>query len=90
MIWVTVAALLIAGAAVTYSTLQFRTVLRRRRHAPVIVTLKSGAAFKGVLADDDSRSLVLRNAESVDDGRPMPVDGEVIVPWGDVKYLQRL
>lgn len=65
-------------------------VVRRRRHAPVIVTLKSGSGFKGVLVADDRRALVLGNAETVDDGRPVPVDGEVIVPWGDVKYMQKL
>lgn len=64
--------------------------VRRRRHAPVIVTLKSGSGFKGVLIGDDRRALVLGSVETIDDGRPVPVDGEVIVPWGDVKYVQKL
>lgn len=66
------------------------SVLRRRRHAPVMVTLKSGTAFKGVLVGDDRRAVVLGTVEMVDTGKPTPVDGEVVVPWSDVAYLQRL
>ncbi|MCA1572430.1 MAG: hypothetical protein LC798_19440 [Chloroflexi bacterium] len=66
-------------------------LLRRRLRATVVATLKSGAAFKGVLLEVDSRSVVLRNAEvwhSSNDG-PVLVDGEVLLARSDVEYLQR-
>lgn len=87
---IVLAAAILAAAIVGVFAWDRFGVVRRRRHSPVIVTLKSGAGFKGVLVADDSRALVLGNAETVDDGRPVPVDGEVIVPWGDVKYVQKL
>lgn len=78
------------AAGVAWTVLWFRSgVLRARRLAPVIVTLKGGDAFKGTLASSDRQALVVRNAETVGEA-PIPVDGEVIVPWVDVKYLQRL
>ena len=79
----------VAAVLATLLVLERMRVLRRRRHCPVVVTLKSGGGFKGVLADDDSRTLVLRNVEAIDT-KLVAVDGEVIVPWSDVKYLQRL
>lgn len=78
------------GALVALLTVERMRVVRRRRRCPVVVTLKSGGGFKGVLVDDDSRAVVLRNVESLEDAKLLPVDGEVIVPWSDVKYLQRL
>lgn len=87
---IVVAALILAVCIVGVAAWDRYGVVRRRRHAPVIVTLKSGSGFKGVLIGDDRRALVLGNVETIDDGRPMPVDGEVIVPWCDVKYVQKL
>ena len=88
---IVLAALIVAVAAVAmFAWSRLSGVLRARRKSPVIVTLKSGAAFKGVLAGDDARALVLSGAETLEDAKPIPVDGEVIVPWADVKYLQRL
>ena len=88
----TVALVVAVAAAAVSSTLLVLArvrVMRRRRSCPVVLTLKSGEGFKGVLADEDARVLVLRNVEAID-AKPVAVDGEIIVPWSDVKYLQRL
>ena len=68
-----------------------RRVLRSRLRRRVLVTLKAGDAFDGVLVDADAQSLVLRNASQVgvvNRGTPVPVDGEVLVLLEDVAYLQ--
>ena len=67
-----------------------RRVLRSRLRRRVLVTLKTGDAFDGVLFDADAQSLVLRNASQVgvvNRGAPVPVDGEVLVLLEDVAYL---
>lgn len=87
---IVLAASILAAALVGVVAWDRFGVVRRRRHSPVMVTLKSGSGFKGVLVADDRRALVLGSVETVDDGRPVPVDGEVIVPWSDVKYVQKL
>lgn len=67
------------------------SVLRRRRRAQWMVTLKDGTAFRGVLSDHDRRSIVLSDAEHYsDETTRVPVDGEVVILLGDVKYAQRL
>lgn len=64
-------------------------VLRNRLRSQVIITLKSGASFRGLLFDADSQALVLRNVEHlVERAGPNPVDGELIVLTADVLYLQ--
>lgn len=58
----------------------------------VVVTLKSQAAFRGVLFEADDRVLVLRNAEVLHAGQqiaPTPVDGEIVLLVADVEFLQR-
>lgn len=88
---IVLAATIVAVAIVgVVAWLHLSSVVRRRRKLPFLVTLKSGIGFKGVLITDDSRALVLGNVEAIEDGKPFKVDGEVIVPWGDVKYMQRL
>lgn len=55
----------------------------------VIANLKSGEAFRGVLWARGRRFLVLRNAEML---RPreqvVRMDGEVVVEWKNVSFLQ--
>lgn len=80
----------LAGVLVAALAVERAGVLRRRRHQPFIITMKTGPAFKGLLASEDTRALVLVNVEAVDGDKLTPVDGEVIVPWADVKYLQKL
>lgn len=67
-------------------------VLSSRFRERVLVTLKTGEAFDGVLYSADRHALVLRNAEAVGMGERktnLPVDGEVIVLLPDVAWLQR-
>lgn len=55
----------------------------------VIVNLKSGRAFRGVLWARRAGFLVLRNAEALPGGgKAAPVDGELAVPEGNVDFLQ--
>lgn len=66
-------------------------LMRSRVRDRVVVTLKAGGTFRGVLFDADARSLVLRDAEVVaPSDRPVPVDGELLVARADVAYFQRL
>jgi len=66
-------------------------VLKSRVHYRVMVTLKSGAAFHGVLWEQDKQALVLRDAEAISaQGRaPVPVDGELLIYVADVDYIQK-
>ena len=67
-------------------------LLRRRARQVVVVTLKSGLAFRGVLFDVDGRSFVLRNALALEQGEGrthIPVDGEVVMSRSDVEFWQR-
>lgn len=57
----------------------------------VIVNLKSGKAFRGVVWQRRGDWLVLKNAELLQDGqKPTPIDGETAVPVADVEFLQVL
>jgi hypothetical protein len=61
--------------------------------ATVIVTTVDPAgleqAFSGVLYEHDKRTLVLRNAAQITTDGEVPVDGEVIVTWDRVSFVQR-
>lgn len=65
-----------------------RNVLRER----VIVTMKSGEAFDGVLFAADARTWELVNAKALgvgDRGGDVPVDGSVLVLSDNIAYCQR-
>lgn len=67
-------------------------LIRRRLRDRVVITLKSGASFSGVLFDVDAKSFVLRQAEALGvaaDGRNLAVDGELFVARADVEFVQR-
>lgn len=87
------AALVVAVAAVLAAPvgrLVSVTTWRTRRRVQVVLTLKSGRSFRGVLWSVDGEAVVLRNAEAlVVDSAPIPVDGEVIVLRGDIEFFQR-
>jgi hypothetical protein len=57
----------------------------------VVVTLKSGGAFDGVLWESGPRGIVLRSATAlaVGGGDPIPVDGELFLFVADVAYIQK-
>lgn len=55
----------------------------------VIVNLKSGKAFRGALWQRTGGFLVLKRAEMLRPREaPLPMDGDVLVPFGDVEFLQ--
>lgn len=63
--------------------------VNRRLRRQVIVTLKSGTTFAGVLYETDRSGLVLRNTEAISQsGNRTSVDGEVLVLTGDVDFVQ--
>lgn len=67
-------------------------VITSRLRERVIVTLKSGAAFGGVLYSHDDKALVLRETQALGAGErstDLPLDGELIVLLPDVAYIQR-
>lgn len=65
--------------------------LQSRLRQRVIVTLKTGQAFDGVLVEADQVAWVLRNAQALAyaDRGPIAVDGEVIVLAADIAFAQR-
>lgn len=67
-------------------------LMRDRLRDTVVVTLKSGASFRGVLFEVDDRTVVLRNAEAFhtgDTGARTAVDGELVLARRDVEFIQR-
>lgn len=65
-------------------------ILQRLVRTRFLVTTHSGATWDGVLMEVDDRSLVLRDVKVIGrDGAETPADGEVLVPRGDVAYMQR-
>lgn len=86
---VLVVALVAVAALVVWSQ---GSTLRRRGRARVLVTLKSGAAFDGVLYEQDRRVWVLRSAQAIGAGdrdTNVPVDGEVLIFTADIEYVQK-
>lgn len=64
-----------------------RYPVRRR----VLVNLKEGRAFSGVLWQRQADYLVLRDARLRNPGAdPLPVDGEVLIYRADVSFIQVL
>jgi hypothetical protein len=69
-----------------------RDVVRSRLRQPIVVTLKSGGAFQGVLLSADRHAWVLRNAIALaagDGGVNVIVDGEVLILTADIAYAQK-
>jgi small nuclear ribonucleoprotein (snRNP)-like protein len=54
----------------------------------VVVNLKSGKAFQGVLWSQRKDLLVLRDAVLFEHGEQTPVDGEVLVERSNVDFVQ--
>jgi small nuclear ribonucleoprotein (snRNP)-like protein len=63
------------------------TVIMRRS---VVVNLRTGRAFSGVLWSYRKPLLVLRNAVMIDQGQHYPVDGEVVIELAQVEFIQAL
>jgi small nuclear ribonucleoprotein (snRNP)-like protein len=55
----------------------------------VIVNMKTGRAFRGILWKQAGSLLVLRNAEMLEPNRPpVPVDGQVVIERTEVEFIQ--
>lgn len=65
------------------------TIIRRRLRERLVVTLKTGEAFDGVLFEADRGAWVLRNASALGGTKAVPVDGEVLILTSDIAYAQR-
>lgn len=58
----------------------------------VIVTLKSGQSFEGVLFECDPQAWVLRDSSAIgvgENGTNLPVDGEIVLLTAEIAYAQR-
>lgn len=67
-------------------------VLKQRLRHRVIVTLRSGEAFDGVLWEADGTAWVLRNAAALAAGQRgtnVALDGEVVLLVSEISYAQR-
>jgi small nuclear ribonucleoprotein (snRNP)-like protein len=84
-----VAIVLVAGVVACWWSTD--RVLRARRTRRVVVELKSGETFQGVLGSVDARTVVLRNVSALNGPTTVPtaVDGELLIPRGDLKFVQR-
>lgn len=88
---VVVVALVAAGAFLWVRTQRDR-LLQERLCDKVVVTLKSGPAFSGVLFKVDDRAVVLRDTQALGAGPAgahLVVDGELFLFRCDIEYLQR-
>lgn len=68
-----------------------RHILRQHLRHKVIVNLKDGQAFSGVLFAADGDALLLRNTTGLgmaERGENIPVDGEVLILRADVAFVQ--
>ena len=70
-----------------------KRIVREHLRRSVLVSLKSGEAFQGVLYEADSEAVVLRNATALEAGngtdrRATPVDGELLILRPDIAYMQ--
>lgn len=89
---VVVLTVLLLAAVVLVVALARPTGLSRRLRSRLLVTLKTGATFDGVLFSADRDVWVLRNAQALgagDNGATVPVDGEVLVMVADIEYAQK-
>lgn len=64
-------------------------LLKSRLREEFVVTMKSGAGWRGVLYSVDERSIVLRSAEALSEGVRGAVDGELILFRDQIAYMQR-
>lgn len=67
-------------------------LLKKRLLSRVVVTLKSGQSFDGLLYAADPAVWVLRDSLALgmgEKGSPLPVDGEVVLFVSEIDYAQR-
>jgi small nuclear ribonucleoprotein (snRNP)-like protein len=91
---IVLAALVLVAGCTGFQLWRVRSVdvlLRDRKLAKVVVELHSGETFQGVLASCDSKSVVLSSVSALNGPEALPtkIDGDLLIPRGDVKFLQR-
>jgi hypothetical protein len=104
---IAVGALALALLAMLIGWLELRRLTRTPPPAPagepsgidrlyresVVVTLKSGESFSGILYEHTDREVILRGAHGLQmapDGRDnLPIDGEVLIFVSDIAYMQK-
>lgn len=67
-------------------------ILTARLREHVVVTLKSGQSFSGILYSHDDKVLVLRDVEALSTSQEnptVPVDGELLLQWSNVDWVQK-
>jgi len=67
-------------------------LLRERLCDKVVVTLKTGPSFSGVLFKVDDRAVILRDTQALGaalNGDHLAVDGELVLFRTDIEFLQR-
>lgn len=64
-------------------------IVRRHVRTKFLITMKDGSTWRGVLMEADELTLSLFDAEALGaDGTPTPADNQVLLPRGDVAYMQ--
>lgn len=79
-------------AALAWFVARHRVIASRMRDR-VVVTLKTGDSFAGVLFSHDGKALALRECEALGAGERrtnLPLDGELVVLFADVAYIQKV
>lgn len=65
-------------------------IVSRHLRDRLVVTTKDGLTVEGVLVEADDKSLLLLDAAQVQaGGEKVPADGTLIIPRGDVAYIQK-
>jgi small nuclear ribonucleoprotein (snRNP)-like protein len=68
-----------------------KRVLRNRLKRRVLVSTKSGDAFRGIWFDGDNQAIVLRDAEHIQPATErqfVPADGEIVILVAEIAYMQ--
>lgn len=67
------------------------SALSRREREQIVVTMKTGETFSGVLWEETEREIILRGAAgvSMDRGNDIGIDGELLVFVSDIAYVQK-
>ena len=63
---------------------------RVTKSRPVVLNLKSGESVKGLLVRTTGALLELRQAETLADGRVVPMDGTAVIDSSNVAFAQVL
>jgi len=83
---------IVAAAAAVVLVRPRDRLLRERLCDKVVVTLKTGPSFSGVLFKVDDRTVILRDTQALEaglNGDHVAVDGELVLSRTDIDYLQR-